>query len=462
MIPFWSPPSLRAQSGFLPHAPIHIIGNSGFTAPNGVTFGSGTLSDPYVIQGWDINASTANGIKISNSNVYFTIRDVYVHSGVFIGHYGVILDHSVNGRIENSILTRNYEAISLNYSTHIDISSNHIFLNSIGADFGGGALTLAASNDTVIANNNITDNNRSNIVVNNSQNVNITGNTASISGGIASSGVSVYDSTNMMIVNNTMSYNENFGLLLAGSTGVHVYHNRFFGNSPNAQEIAGSGNSWDNGYPSGGNYWFDYGYYFQAEDNCSGPNQNVCTGPDGIGDIPYVLQTGQQDHFPLVFHDGAIVNIQAPSSIVRGKTASVEVTAENFGMVLEKRFIVTLSYGNTLIGSQTLADFPPYSPMTLNFAWTTGTLLENGVSPGNYTLTGSVSISLDTNSTNNSKSTFIQVLGFPATPLFYVGGNGQVLVITAAVVAAGLIISLTLLIVRRRNREARTQTASSL
>src|SRR6266699_4457873 len=44
-----------ATSSLQPHAPIVINGNSDFNPNNGVTGGSGTASDPYVISDWDIN-----------------------------------------------------------------------------------------------------------------------------------------------------------------------------------------------------------------------------------------------------------------------------------------------------------------------------------------------------------------------------------------------------------------------
>src|SRR5437867_4455907 len=47
-----------------PHAPILIDGPGNFTASNGVTGGSGTKNNPYIIQGWSIDARTANGIEI--------------------------------------------------------------------------------------------------------------------------------------------------------------------------------------------------------------------------------------------------------------------------------------------------------------------------------------------------------------------------------------------------------------
>src|SRR2546421_12547004 len=46
------------------HAPILIEGDNNFTAPNGVTAGTGGAADPYVIEGWLIDATSSNGITI--------------------------------------------------------------------------------------------------------------------------------------------------------------------------------------------------------------------------------------------------------------------------------------------------------------------------------------------------------------------------------------------------------------
>jgi PKD repeat protein len=52
---------------------------------------------------------------------------------------------------------------------------------------------------------------------------------------------------------------------------------------------------WDDGYPSGGNYWRDY----NGTDIYSGPFQNL-TGSDGIGDTPYIISTSNVDSYPFV------------------------------------------------------------------------------------------------------------------------------------------------------------------
>jgi len=54
-------------------------------------------------------------------------------------------------------------------------------------------------------------------------------------------------------------------------------------------------NVWDDGYPSGGNYWSDY----DGLDLYSGLYQNE-TGSDGIGDNPYIIAENNQDRYSLM------------------------------------------------------------------------------------------------------------------------------------------------------------------
>jgi hypothetical protein len=73
-----------------------------------------------------------------------------------------------------------------------------------------------------------------------------------------------------------------------------VYHNNFVDNVYQGYDYRV--NQWDDGYPSGGNYWGDY----TGIDEKSGPNQNQ-PGSDGIGDTPYIIPGGtNSDQYPLM------------------------------------------------------------------------------------------------------------------------------------------------------------------
>jgi hypothetical protein len=73
-----------------------------------------------------------------------------------------------------------------------------------------------------------------------------------------------------------------------------IDHNDLINNLQQATDLGT--NYWDNGYPSGGNYWSDYA----GADNYRGENQNI-SGSDNIGDTPYVVLGGTNtDRYPLM------------------------------------------------------------------------------------------------------------------------------------------------------------------
>ena len=120
------------------------------------------------------------------------------------------------------------------------------------------------------------------------------------------------------------SYSNAYGIhITAGGTNGLIYHNNLYDNVINA--YGESNNTWDNGYPSGGNYWSDY----TVDDLYSGPNQDI-PGPDGIGDTPYNISGGDnQDLYPLMhpFELYYILNISASSEVNEGELFNVVVTS---------------------------------------------------------------------------------------------------------------------------------------
>jgi hypothetical protein len=100
------------------------------------------------------------------------------------------------------------------------------------------------------------------------------------------------------------------GIAIDSSSGNIIFHNNFV---DNAEQIASenSRNTWDEGYPSGGNYWSDY----NGTDTYGGPHQNL-TGSDGIGDTPHIIDANDIDHYPLMdpYNGGSLSVTISPSS----------------------------------------------------------------------------------------------------------------------------------------------------
>jgi len=131
------------------HSPIYIDGNSQFKAANGVVSGSGARNNPYVIADWTINASTANGIEITNTNAYFLIINCAIYGNV--SNYGILLNNVTNGEIQGNSLANNTIGICLSYSNNT-ILSNNICYNNTGVGTGLGILFLSSSNNILTRN----------------------------------------------------------------------------------------------------------------------------------------------------------------------------------------------------------------------------------------------------------------------------------------------------------------------
>ena len=76
--------TLNETSSFLPalsytdHAAIEITSDEEFTLANGVSSGTGTENNPYIIEGWNITVATGYGITIVDTSSHFVIRNCFV------------------------------------------------------------------------------------------------------------------------------------------------------------------------------------------------------------------------------------------------------------------------------------------------------------------------------------------------------------------------------------------------
>ena len=109
------------------HSPILISGNDGFTSDNGVTGGTGSSDDPYVIGGWTISAENY-GIQISGTTAYFTIANVAISCDPTNANcWGIMLSSIENGVVQNSHLS-GPKGIGVHNSDNFQITDNNLSL----------------------------------------------------------------------------------------------------------------------------------------------------------------------------------------------------------------------------------------------------------------------------------------------------------------------------------------------
>ena len=176
----------------------------------------------------------------------------------------------------------------------IVIERDNMTLDGAGCTLKGGGsgdgIHLSGRHNVTIKNTDIKSFDTG-ILLDNSSNNTVSGNTATNNNVYA--GIWLSSSSNNTVSGNDMR-NNNKGIWLQSSSGNAIYHNDFINNSQQVSSY-GSTNVWDDGYPSGGNFWSDY----NGTDDYSGPNQDEI-GNDGIGDTSYIIDENNRDRYPLM------------------------------------------------------------------------------------------------------------------------------------------------------------------
>jgi len=215
---------------------------------------------------------------VSKNNIYNSTNS---GMSVYFSHDNIVT--------ENIIVHNNLTGLHL-----ADSWFNTVFNNTIINHVWGMQVRGSWADNNIICGNIIAENEVGINVWTGSDHNNIYGNT--ITNNVDGMWVWMFCDFNE-IYENTFEDNTNYSIIMGRSlycTYNSVYHNNFINNGKPPMCLALE-TDWDNGYPSGGNYWSDY----NGTDNYHGPNQSI-PGNDGVGDTPYSGMSGLgQDNYPL-------------------------------------------------------------------------------------------------------------------------------------------------------------------
>jgi len=293
-----------------------MIDGSGYTL-------QGTGEESY--KGVDLNGRSNVTIKnILITKFYYGIYLYYSSKNSIVrntitanNNYGIYLYNSSNNSISGNNVTNNLCGICLALSSNNVISGNMFFndglfvWNSYGnivfdnfvndkplvylegvSDFtvGDAGQVILVECSTISVKNISLSNTDAGIQLWKTNKTKISGNNITANNLY---GIYLGYSSNSTISRNNIA-NNYCGIYLGYSSNNSIYDNNFVDNARNAYSY-NSMNVWDNGYPSGGNYWSDY----NGTDLYSDPYQND-TGSDGIGDTSYIIDEDNADRYPLM------------------------------------------------------------------------------------------------------------------------------------------------------------------
>jgi parallel beta-helix repeat protein len=256
---------------------------------------------------------------------------------------GLVMINVSDCNVSNVIMTNNWVGLWLEDSSNNDMSNITITNNRYSS-------WLVRSNNNTLKDTTITNNTKYGLWLEDSLNNNL---------------------SKIIITKNEV------GIQLEEAYNNTIHNNQLINNTYQVFNLW-STNTWDSGYPSGGNYWSDY----TGVDLKSGPNQNQ-PGSDGIGDTPYIIDGNNTDRYPLmnsfVIHDIAITNITPSKTVIgQGFNLQVSVQAANKGNRLEITNIILHLNTTTITKTANLTIGTNTKNFTINTtSWIKGTYTIN-------------------------------------------------------------------------------------
>ena len=222
----------------------------------------------YIRADGSVDPLTAPISSVDNVTYTFTAN---IYDSIVVERDNIIVDgagYTVKGTgsgigidltDRSNVTIKNTEIRAFDQGIWLSPSSNNKVLGNKIADNAFGVWVFASNN--TISGNTITNNSHSGVVID------------------------VNSSNNTISGNNITNNNRGVWLILASDN--KFYHNNFIDNTQQVYAVTtGYANFWDDGYPSGGNYWSDY--------------TGVDSDQDAIGDTPHVIDADNKDNYPLM------------------------------------------------------------------------------------------------------------------------------------------------------------------
>ena len=228
--------------------------------------------------------------SMTGSSIVVTANNVMINGFTLQrSWYGISLSESSFNVISKNIISNTGYGISLHKSAFNKISQNTILNNTIGL------VLLTQSSYNIIGKNIIKNNTNSGIDIGYSSYNTIIGNDIFWNDrGILLVGSKTTENRIVAnrIFNNGGKTKPDGGVCLIDWPHHNVvYHNNFINNTIQARISGIEVNIWDDGYPSGGNYWSDYTTRYPDAQELD---------DSGIWDTPYVIDEDNQDNYPLM------------------------------------------------------------------------------------------------------------------------------------------------------------------
>jgi len=202
--------------------------------------------------------------------------------GLLSGGHAFSLNSVRDANLSGNNVYDNYYAVWMFSSSSVTLFRNNIKDNNVGVLF------ISSSGNHVFENN--AEGNLLGFELVSSSNNTLAGNRIARN----SHGIALYPASNSNSIYENDIANNGFGIEVDNSTKNRIYHNNFVNNTSQVFIYASSSgcqNVWDDGYPSGGNFWSDYTAKYPSATEVDA---------SGVWNTPYIIDANNTDKYPLM------------------------------------------------------------------------------------------------------------------------------------------------------------------